>query len=377
MLFVAVQSRPKRAILCDRNYVRSAVKIPRVHPKNGRWYYVRDLEDRSEKTRRPKQQWVKLTKIDEGEPALLEALKKLLTEPEQDAGGNFQTWAAEFLKIKLPSLTPNVREEYRRMYKVICAAFADFDVDEVEPGDILDFVAEWDDKPTSRKAYKARLSTFFSYCVLHTGKTGVIANPCREVTVQAPPKRRGRFTPEIYWKIHDNLSDVGQCFMDLMYLTRQRPTEIRLLKESAILPTHIHFAPTKTEDTSGEIVDVVRTPEIDAVIDRARRLQKVRAVGRGDAFLIQSEDGGGFTRWGIRSAWDRACAKAGIKGVTTRDVRPYALAAMEDMGADMREIQRAAAHADMATTEGYLEQYRSRLVDVRMSLPAKQNVGNA
>ena len=55
--------------------------------------------------------------------------------------------------------------------------------------------------------------------------------------------------------------------------------------------------------------------------------------------------------------------------VTTRDVRPYALKCTEDVGADMREIQKAAVHASLTTTEGYLEQHRDRLVEVRLLIP--------
>ena len=354
------------------------MKISRVHPKNGRWYYVRDLEERNAKGR-PKQKWEPLTRINEGEAALLAALKKLLEEPAKPAGGNLQTWLAEFLKVYLPTLkNAAVRKDYERMYGVIGEAFADFNVEQVEPGDILDFVSRWDRKPTTRRSYKARLSRFFSYLVLHTGKSGVVANPCREVKVAAPPKRKGKFNPEIYWKIYNALPDVGKCFQNLTFLTRQRPTEIRLLKESQILPTFIRFEPTKTEDSTGEYVDVLRTPEIDAEIERARKLQKIGAlrdkdgnlIGN-DCFLIQTRDGGGYTRWGIGSMWSRSRDKAGVTGPTTRDVRPYSLASLEEMGVDIREIQKAAAHADFSTTEHYLDQYRSRLVDVQMPLPAK------
>jgi len=38
----------------------------------------------------------------------------------------------------------------------------------------------------------------------------------------------------VYWSLYDALSPMGQCFLELMYLTRQRPTEIRLLRESQI-----------------------------------------------------------------------------------------------------------------------------------------------
>lgn len=358
------------------------MKIPRVTSKHGRYYYIRDLEERSEKTGRPKQRWEKLTRVDEGEAALLAALAELLKEdgePEQ-TGSDFHHWLTEFQRGYLPTLrNADVRRDYERMYRIIGEAFAEFNVAEVEPGDIQDFVSRWNDRPTARRSYKARLSRFFSYLVLHQGKSGVLANPCREVKVAAPPKRKGRFTPEIWWAIHEGLPPAGQCFMDLAFLTWQRPTEIRLLKESAIYPTHIHFVPSKTEDSSGEEAIVHRTPEIDAVIERARSLQRIQALrdrdGRligADCYLLQAPDGGAFTRWQIRDMWDAARAKKGIKGVTTRDIRPYALRSLEDMGVDIREIQKAAAHADFATTEGYLAQYRDRSVSIRMSLPKRK-----
>lgn len=203
-------------------------------------------------------------------------------------------------------------------------------------------------------------------------------NPCREIRLASGPKRKGPMNAERYWKMHDALPTRGQCFLRLMYFTRQRPTEIRLLKESGILHDRIIFQPTKTLATSGLEVEVMRTPEIDAVLDQARKLQKVRAlrdqddrfVG-GDVFVIQCEDGGGYTRWGIRSMWDDAREKAGVASVTTRHVRPFALKAMEDMGVDLREIQKSAVHASVTTTEGYLDQHRDRVVDVRLKEPER------
>src|SRR4029077_7892011 len=122
---------------------------------------------------------------------------------------------------------------------VIGKAFADFDVDEVLPGDVLDFLNDnFASQPTARGHYKARLSTFFSWCVL---KDFVKVNPCREVKLKKPPKRKGRMSWLVYWKLYDALPEAGRLFLELTYLTRQRPTEIRTLRESWIQADRIRF----------------------------------------------------------------------------------------------------------------------------------------
>jgi len=252
------------------------MKISRVHVKGGRYYFIEDLAERSAVTGRPKQKWHKLTRVDEGEAALLESLKQFHATPAVRQGA-MVAHIQGFTRAHFSTLTPEVRAEYERMFDVIGEAFSEFDTDQVLPGDVLTFLNEnFATKLTTRRAYKARLSTFFSWCVLQ----GFISiNPCREIKLKAPPKRKGKLTDEKFWTIHRHLSPMGQVFLELLYLTRQRPTEIRLLRESQISATHIHFAPTKTEHTSGEEVDILITPQIRAALDRARALRPARNGG--------------------------------------------------------------------------------------------------
>lgn len=273
----------------------------------------------------------------------------------------------------LPGLTPDVAKEYARMYDVIAKGFNEFDVDQVTPGIALKFLNDnFLQVPTARRHYKARLSTFFSWCVLNSH---LQVNPCREITMKAPPKRRGRMNDANYWKIFDALPAMGQCFLELLYLTAQRPTEIRLLRESAIGDTHIQFTPSKTEDSSGESVRILITPVMRGVLERARSLRKKTKVveldRKRDPHIIQTVDGGKFTKSGLNSVWRRACDGAGIEGVTTRDVRPYALHKLEAAGYDIRQIQKAAVHTSVTTTEGYLDQHRDRISDAFVDRPPR------
>lgn len=350
------------------------MKISRVHIKGPRYYYIEDLAERSPTTGRPKQKWHKLTRIDEGEAALLEALKQFHAAPAAPRAGSMAAHVQAFTRAHFSTLTVDVRREYARMFTVISQAFEEFDTDQVLPGDVLSFLnTNFAGNPTTRRAYKARLSTFFSWCVL---QGHITVNPCREIKLKAPPKRKSKLTDEKFWLIHRHLAPMGQVFLELLYLTRQRPTEIRLLRESQIGHEYIHFTPSKTEHTSGEEVEILITPEIRAALDRARALRPARKVEqlarRRDPYIIQTRDGSHYTKTGLYEVWRDAVVPAGLRGITTRDVRPYALSKMEAAGYSLREIQLAAAHSDVSTTEGYINQHRPRVSDAVISLPERK-----
>jgi integrase len=338
------------------------VTTTRVYASGASWYYVEDLPERNPRTGRPRQKWHRLSKLVEGEAAMHRALAEFLGKtPER---GNMKLRLAEFQKAHFATLSFGVRKEYERMFEVIAEAFADFDDREVLPGDVIDFLNDnFAAKPTARGHYKARLSTFFSWCVL---KGYIQVNPCREVKLKKPPKRKGRMGAAVYWAMKDALPESGQLFLELTYLSRQRPTEIRLLRESMIKPDRIRFEPTKTERSSGEYVEITRSQRINRILERLRELRaerqkhrKVVPIGE-DPYLLISEDGEPFTKSGLNSLWKRARTKAGAGNVTTRDVRPYALAQMEAAGEPVEKIREAAAHTTTAQTEAYLNQHRER-----------------
>lgn len=358
------------------------MKITRVYPSDGSYYYVEDLPEVNPKTGRPRQKWTRLTRIDEGEAALLRALAELRGEAQKRIG-NMKTLLGEFQQMVFPTVTVLVRTDYKRMLDAIGNGFEEFDAADIEPGHVIKFLQDnFATKINTRGKYKGLLSQFFGWCTLNS-HTGVKVNPCREIKQSRPPKRKGKMNAERFWKIHDALTPMGKCFLELMYLTRQRPTEIRLLRDSHVgpvdYPDYIHFVPTKTEDETAEEVHIRITPEIRKVIDRARALRPkpkrkiVELERRRDPFVIQTREGGGYSKNGIYEVWRYAIDAAGYKGlnITTRDVRPYALHVMEKMGYSLREIQLAATHSTVTTTEGYLDQHRDRLSDARIPLPER------
>jgi integrase len=354
------------------------LKIKRVYAEHGRYYYLQDLEQ-TKPTGKPWQKKHPLTRVSEGEAALLNALAEFLgtMNAQGEKVGNIGGAIDGYLKVHLPELkNGNSKKDQERMFGVIKQAFAEFDVDQIAPGDVLTFLNGWADKPTARRAYKARLSGFFGWCVI---SRLCRENPCRELKLKQPPKRKATIkSPAIYHAIRDALPPIGQCFLDLCFLTTARPTEIRVLRESQIYDGVLHFLPSKTEQSSAATVDWPITPEIEAVLKRARSLNKLQAVGRGDASVIQTRDGSRYSATGLFSMWKRARTEAeqkvaGCAKVTTRDIRPYALTSAEKAGARIEDLRKAAAHTTTATTEGYLDQYRQVVSPIRMTLPQRPN----
>lgn len=354
-------------------------KLKRVFAQAGRYYYIQDLEERNPKTGRPKQKWRPLTRVEEGQAALVKALDELLGKPTERRG-NIGEHIEEFKRAVFPTVGVTTRGEYTRMLTEIGEGLRQFDSADVEPGHIIKLLQDnFAEKLNARSKYKGLISQFFSWCTLNS-HTGVKINPCREIKMSRPPKRRGKINAARFWKIHDHLTPMGKCFLELMFYARQRPTEIRLLRDSHIgpvdYPDYIHFVPTKTEDETAEEVHILITPEIRKVIERARAMRKKTKVVElrpRDQFIIQTRTGDGYSKNGFYEVWRAAIDAAGYTGmnITTKDVRPFALATMEKMGFDLREIQKSAAHASVTTTEGYLEQHRDRLSDARILLPPR------
>ncbi len=109
-------------------------------------------------------------------------------------------------------------------------------------------------------------------------------------------------------------------------------------------------------------------------------------------YVIHTMDGSPYTMSGIRRAWKRAVARARnsyiracetrgdipndtmYAGITIEDLRPKALTDAEAAGYDVQELNMAAAHSSVTTTEGYLKTYREPLSHVELSMPTRKKL---
>ena len=89
------------------------------------------------------------------------------------------------------------------------------------------------------------------------------------------------------------------------------------------------------------------------------------------SYVIHQGNGTAYTRYGVGSAWSRACARAGVKGVTTRHLRPKATTDASRQGYTIAELQTTLVHASTGTTESYVKQIDVPLSEVKLELPKR------
>lgn len=352
----------------------------RVYSRSGTFWWVRPTDG----------QWIRLCRVDDGEMKMLERLieEKRKVEIDPDAG-NLPRLIDIYMGSHEKKYAVTFRAEWRRRGEVIKKAFKRFDIQQVDSGAIYDFLNEnWQDKLSTFQAMHAWLSKFFAWA---TVKRYVSVNPAREVEVTKPSKRRVYIPHSDFLAIRESLATytytktikgekreitatvptgpMMQVFIDLCYLTCQRSTDIRSLRWDQVdrQAGVIHFIPSKTEDSSGEPVDWPITPEIDAVLGRARLLEPKF----GQTYVVRDEKGEQKTDAACRDAWRDAKRRAKLaeKPYTVKDIRAKALTDAKKLGYHIDELQVAGAHTDAATTREYIKSREVPVSNVRLALP--------
>lgn len=221
-------------------------------------------------------------------------------------------------------------------------------------------------------------STSLSLSVSVIHRQGLIdVNPAKQISVAAPQKRDVYMTDEQYMKIWDALltgkdgkptrtGAMVQCYMDLLYLLYQRGTDVRLLRWDQITPEGILFKPTKTERSSGTKVLVPIGNDTRVVLKRLKGLSKMRSM-----YLIHTEHGQPYTGNGIGSLFRRAASRAGVQGVTLKDLRAKAATDAKKHGYKNDQLQTALAHTDGATMRDYLRSRDVPVSEVVMTIPKR------
>jgi integrase len=173
------------------------------------------------------------------------------------------------------------------------------------------------------------------------------------------------------------------CIIDMSYLCWQRAKDFRLLKEAQIdetrTPALIRFKPSKTEKSSGLSIDIVVTPAIQDVIDRARAVKKSYKVI--SPYLFPTKKGTPYVKSGLTSMWDRAreraIAQAAKEGrefgpaIQFKDLRALGATDAAKRGENRVNIQNRLVHTSGKTTDIYIKESVPTTSDIVMDLPWK------
>lgn len=372
---------PARVYVTDGAYrYKSAVKIR--DPKDGEFKF-----------------WIRLAQFTEGganESEMLSALAKLKGQ-SLAALGSMPHLCAEFKANKLGKYTPEVRAQYSQYLDTIAKAFGEFTVAQVTTQVCTKFL--WDnfqDKANTAHKYARLMRRLFRYGIAPMGLRQ--DNPMVQIDLEEFKTERRKVLAT-----HDQVAMIRAagfigadgrrtqsgpmfaCIIDMSYLCWQRAKEFRLLKETQIEDGWIRFKPTKTEKTSGLSVDIMITPAIQDVIDRARAVKRTYAEKRGyeviSQYLFPTKKGTPYAKSGLTSMWDRGreraiaqAAKDGVEfgvSIQFKDLRSLGATDAAKQGENKADIQGRLVHASGKTTDIYIKESVPARSEINMKLPWK------
>lgn len=261
----------------------------------------------------------------------------------QHEPGTFAEAANAYEANEMPKKAPKTQAEYRRQLGVLRGVFGRFRLDAIRPMHVAEFMTERGVKRVDKDGKvhgglivatreKALLSAVLTFA-RSRGMTDA-ANPC--AGIRGTKSRRDRAVS------HDELAAaVGKAdpvlagFLELCYLTGQRPSDVTRMRRQDVQDGHLHVKQAKT----GAKVRIAIVGPLAAVLERLRG-RPVASV-----FLVHDERGQRFTLSALRRRF-----KALGFDWQIRDLR--AKAATDS--SDARAAQKLLGHRAASTTDGYI-----------------------
>lgn len=331
--------------------------------------------------------WHRLAYQYEGENAMLKALATLLGD-KKSLEGTMPFVCTEFKATKLDDYEKETKDTYGRYLDVISKVFKEFQATQVTTKHCAEFLrTKFKGKPNTAKKYAALMGKLFRYVIgelglrqdnpidqldlssYKTGRREVLAlhEQIRQIREAGMLSKKRKDTGK---QVPNASGPMFACIIDMSYLLWSRAIDIRRLKESQIEAGRIRIKPTKTQKTSGKAVDIIITPAIQEVIDRARAIKKTYEII--SPYLFPTRKGTAYTKSGLSSMWDRAKERIGMEDdVTFKDIRALGATDAARSGEHMTDIQTRLAHTSSRTSEIYIKETIPGKSGIEMALPWK------
>lgn len=364
----------------------------RVYLKHGAYRFfspspIRDPADGKLK------KWIHLAYEHEGEEAMYAARAALFADKSNDMG-SMPFICEEFKAKKLGKYGPDTQAQYKQYLDVISEAFEEFQAAQVTTKVIADFLRinfGNEGKHNTTQKYSALMRKLFKFAISELGLRQ--DNPVDQLDLGDYETQRRLILPT-----HEQVAairaagmeskprkDTGKtrptasgpmfaCIIDMTYLCWARAVDVRTLKESQIEDGRIRLKPSKTLKSSAKALDIVITPEIQAVIDRARIIKK--GYGVISPYLFPSRKGTEYKKGGLFSMWDRARDRLGIdknsppdERIQFRDLRALGPTDAARAGELKDDIRKRLVHTTTKTSEIYIKDVIPEVSEIAMKLP--------
>jgi len=227
-------------------------------------------------------------------------------------------------------------------------------LDAIQPLNVRQYMRWRKDAPVRANREKALLSHIWNFA-RDNGYTDK-PNPCAGIKGFKEKGRDVYVEEDVYRAIWEHADAVLRDAMDLAYLTGQRPADALKMAETDIRDGMLAVRQGKT----GAKIRMVITPELQAVIDRAKARKAPCKIY--NTRLLVNRYGRPFGVHALSERFKTARRAAKVEGIQFRDLRAKAATDKTEDAGDIRQAQKQLGHSSVVTTEHYVRKRRGQKV---------------
>jgi integrase len=315
--------------------IRKLSSLPRrVYQKHGAYYFV-TIE----------RKWIRLCSVADGMAAMYEALAATLKA--DNTHDSMPAVIGRWVKSKLPEWADKTATDQERISKVMAEAFADLAPAQVTTPVCVAYLKTFAETPRTYNLHRTMLRQVLAFAALEGLREGF--NPVDNVPTKTLAGRKRLVTDAEIAAL--KVAAMQQArngaalvqMIDLALLTGQRIGDLIKMRWQDVTDEGVLVEQGKT----GQRLLIQWSPALRAAIEACNRGDKIGHV-------LKTQSGRGYQYAGIRSAWVRACERAGIKDLNIHDLRGRAGMDARDAGS-LESAKELLGHKSIRMTEAYVD----------------------
>jgi len=241
------------------------------------------------------------------------------------------------LEAHLKKVSKNTASAYKKIAARLKIMLAEFEPQQVKPKHIAAIKIKLADTPNMCNRFLSVLHIIFSYALEWEL---VEHNPCTGIRKYKEQSRTRYVTHDEFNALLNHMPERMHNLFTLVYLTGQRIGDVLKLHESNITENGIAFAQQKTKTK-------MLIPITSDIADVLARIQPNK-----NGWLFYGRMNGVSMHYDTaREAFAAACKAAGLKDITSRDLRAKSLT---DADSEGKSAQKLGGHKNASTTRIYL-----------------------
>lgn len=312
---------------------RTGAPAKRVYLRSGRWYFV-DLAGK----------WHSLTREKQGLPAMYRALAAL-TDAEVTSD-RMPAVIARWVQTKIDAgdWTEGTQQDMERAATHIALRFAEFKPADVTTPVCSQYLREYLSQPRTFNMRRSIIRQVLAYAAEEGLREGF--NPIDNIKTRAMKQRTRIVTDAEVAAIKTAAATATRgalpLAIDLALTTGQRIGDVLKMRWQDVTAEGVLVRQQKT----GAALLIEWTPEL-------RKAVEACALGDRIGHLLKQSTGAPYRYAGIRSAWVRACIKAGVEDLNIHDLRGRA-GVDRQQASGIEAAQDLLGHRSVTMTEAYV-----------------------